>query len=69
MTEHEIALIYEALRFAIWAAGEGLCPAPGELATAPEDFLFEYSKVIDADDWDGIPEAICAKIRDSNTQG
>ena len=58
MTEKEraamAAMIYEAVRFSLWAAGEGICPAPGENAVAPEDFLFEYSKAVDIDDWDGL---------------
>lgn len=48
------AMIYEAVRFSLWAAGQGICPAPGEDAVAPEDFLFEYSKAVDVDDWDGL---------------
>ena len=58
MTEKEraamAAMIYEAVRFSLWAAGEGICPAPGENAVAPEDFIFEYSKAVDIDDWDGL---------------
>ena len=47
-------LIYEAIRFAHWAAGEGLCPADGEDAADPADFLFEYSQVTDDEDWDTL---------------
>ncbi|MDE5451294.1 hypothetical protein GWE18_00185 [Bradyrhizobium sp. CSA112] len=63
--EATLSFIYEALRFALWAAGEGICPAPGELATAPEDFLFEYTNAIDGDDWDGVPESITSLLRES----
>ena len=58
MTEKEraamAAMVYEAVRFALWSAGQGICPAPGEDAVAPEDFLFEYSKQVDVDDWEGL---------------
>jgi hypothetical protein len=53
--KHAMAsMVYEAVRFALWAAGQGICPAPGEDAVAPEDFLFEYAKAVDVDDWDGL---------------
>ena len=65
MTERNATetLIYEALRFAVWAAGEGLYPAEGEPAQAPEEFLFQYSKAMDVDDWDKLPEAIIDTLR------
>lgn len=64
MTDPKRDLVYEALRFALWAAGEGLCPAPHELAKAPEDFLFEYSERTGGSFWEGIPEAVTAEIFD-----
>src|SRR5690606_20280557 len=50
--------IYEALRFANWAAGQGICPAEGEDATAPEDFLMAYSEATGDDDWETLPARI-----------
>jgi len=47
-------LVYEAMRFAIWAAGQGIMAERGTLD--PEDFLFDYSKAMDVDDWDGLAE-------------
>ena len=47
-------LVYESVRFANWAAGQGICPVEGEPAMSPEDFLFEYSTALDIDDWDGL---------------
>lgn len=58
MSDRERALlakmVYEAVRFSLWAAGEGLAPQRGEDAEAPEDFLFDYSTAIGSDDWDGL---------------
>lgn len=67
MTERQamLEMVYEAMRFALWAAGEGICPAPGEPAKSPEDFLYEYSLRMDVDDWDGLPEY----VRSSFTNG
>jgi hypothetical protein len=59
MTEHERAIlgkvVFEAVRFSLWAAGEGICPQRGENAESPEDFLFDYSNQMDIDDWDWLP--------------
>jgi hypothetical protein len=58
MTERERAqlakMVYEAVRFSIWAAGQGICPVRGEDAESPEDFLYDYSIATDIDDWDGL---------------
>jgi hypothetical protein len=56
-------LIYEAIRFASWAAGEGLGPVDGEPAMAPEDFLFEYCRDMAEPDWDKLPEIILERLR------
>lgn len=67
MTEREamMEMVYEAIRFATWAAGQGICPDEGEPCKAPEDILYEYSQRIDIDDWDTLPEF----VRDSLTNG
>lgn len=73
MTEKEkyamASMVYEAVRFALWAAGEGICPIAGENAVAPEDFLFEYSKAVDIEDWDGLHIAVRDVILSSITNG
>lgn len=51
-------LVYEALRFANWAAGEGICPVEGEPSTAPEDFLMAYTNATDDVDWESLPYRI-----------
>lgn len=64
MTEREamIEMVYEAMRFATWAAGQGICPVEGEPCKAPEDFLYEYSLRIDIDDWDALPEFVKSEL-------
>jgi len=49
-------LVHDAMRFAIWAAGQGIMPDEGEPARGPEDFLYEYSCAMDVDDWEGLAE-------------
>lgn len=56
MTDEWRTLIYEALRFAMWGAGEGLCPADGENARSPEDFLFEYSQLTKDEEWEALAD-------------
>jgi len=51
-------LVYEALRFAVWAAGEGICPSDDQPARPPEDFLFEYSHNMNDEDYDTLPDRI-----------
>ncbi len=59
MTDREkallAALVYEAVRFSVWAAGQGIMAERGEPTLDPEDFLFDYCKALDVDDWDGLP--------------
>lgn len=72
MTDKEkaalVSTVYEAMRFALWAAGQGIFPEAGEPAVAPEDFLFEYSKAVDVDDWDGLPELFRDEIKSAFSQ-
>lgn len=52
-------LIFDALRFAEWAAGEGLSPVdPG--VKGPEDFLMDYSTATGDEDWETLAERIRA---------
>ena len=61
MQDAEAKMIYEALRFASWAAGEGLAPIDGEDAQAPEDFLYVYSCKTGDEDWDTLPQRMAEK--------
>jgi hypothetical protein len=60
MTERERALlaklVFESMRFSIWAAGQGIMAERGEPTLDPEDFLFDHAKAMDIDDWDGLAE-------------
>lgn len=59
--EAERRLVHSALKFAVWAAGEGIAPAEGEPARAPEDFLMEYAEATGDEDWDGLPDRIAGE--------
>lgn len=56
-------LVYEALRFANFAAGEGICPDSDDDGRDPALFLSEYTDQTGDDDWDALP----GKIRDAIT--
>jgi hypothetical protein len=47
-------LIYEAVKFANWAAGQGISPVDGEDASAPDEFLMRYSDETGDVDWDTL---------------
>lgn len=49
-------MVYEAVRFSLWAAGQGICPDRSDDADAPEDFLFAYSSAVDIEEWEGLPD-------------
>lgn len=61
MTPRE-KLVYEALRFSVWAAGEGIGPVRGEPAESPEDFLYDYSVATGDQDWEMLPSAITKSL-------
>jgi len=56
MSNADPDLIYEALRFYVWAAGEGICPVDGENALEPEEGLFQYSNRTGDEEWETIAE-------------
>jgi hypothetical protein len=56
-------MIVEAVRFAVWGAGEGLCPLEGEPADSPEEFLFRFSQATGAGDWDDLPGQVEKLLR------
>ena len=51
-----VELIYQSVRFAEWAAGEGICP--GEDAESPEEFLLRYAQATDAPDCEDLAAAV-----------
>lgn len=61
MGDAERTLIHEALRFAVWAAGEGIVPVVADVR-GPEDFLFDYSLETDETDWETLPDRIIAAL-------
>lgn len=58
---HTVAL--EALRWANWCAGQGICAIESEGVRAPEDFLMDYSDATGDEDWETAPERIAERIR------
>jgi len=59
-TEHDLKLIREAIRFYVWAAGEGL--STGSL-DEPEECLFQYAAKTGDEDYDGYADKIIARLR------
>lgn len=57
-----VTMLVEAVRFASWAAGQGLCPVEGEPARAPEDFLFDYSTATGETDWETMADRLPALL-------
>lgn len=55
-------LIYEAVKFSNWAAGEGLCPAEGEDARAPDEFLLEYADATGDEDWEAFAYKLAMEV-------
>lgn len=47
-------MIYQSVRFANWAAGQGICPVEGEPAEAPDEFLMAFSDATGFEDWEGL---------------
>jgi hypothetical protein len=45
-------MIVASVRFAVWAAGEGLAPIGGP--QGPEDFLYIFSERTGHEDWDSL---------------
>lgn len=63
MSEIDIQLIHDALRFFVWGAGEGLSPPREDNTPEPETTLFEYTVVTGDEDWEGVPDRIVAALR------
>ena len=49
-----ITMLIKAVRFADWAAGEGICPVSDEEVAAPEEFLLDYWQATGTDDLDHV---------------
>lgn len=47
-------LVYQSVRFANWAAGEGICPIADEPALPPDEFLLAFSEATGFEDWEGL---------------
>ena len=60
MSDHE--LIYQALRFYFWAAGEGICPVHSDAALEPEEGFWQYGLRTGDHDW----ETVAQRYRDSD---
>ena len=55
-------LIREAIKFALWGAGEGFVPGGDDAWKAPDEFLFEFCIAKNLDDWDALPDQIVAAL-------
>jgi len=49
-------LIYQALRFYFWAAGEGICPIDTDAALEPEEGFWQYGERTGDGDWETVAE-------------
>lgn len=49
-------LIYEALRFYFWAAGQGISPDSAEPALEPEEGFWQYSQRTGDENWETIAD-------------
>ena len=56
-------VVFEAIKFANWAAGQGVTPIDGEDASPPEEFLMAYSETTGDEDWESLPIRIAQTIR------
>jgi hypothetical protein len=63
MNESDLILIREALRFLVWAAGEGISPVDEKLGDGPEEILYQYAVDTGEEDYDTIPGKIMMKLR------
>ena len=55
-------VVFEALRWANFSAGEGLGPVDGEDALAPDEFLMAYSDATGDEDWDTLAERLSRAV-------
>ena len=69
VTDEMVDLIREAIRFANWGAGQGLCPGAEEGISGPEDFLFEYSCKTGDEDWETLADRVSAALRAAPSAG
>jgi hypothetical protein len=66
-----IELINRCIRFADWAAGEGICPAPYGDPEAPsknpDEFLSAYTEATGDEDWANVGNRIAASYEEMAT--
>ena len=56
-------MIFEAIRFANWAAGEGIVPVKEQPARSPGEFLMDYAEATGDEDFETIAERMRAKVQ------
>ena len=61
-------LVRRALRFAEWAAGEGICPVAQSEELNPDEFLFAYSSATDDTDWETLADRVAAHVEKLEAQ-
>ena len=57
-------LVFHAVRFSNWVAGQGICPVESEGVTEPENFLMSYSDATGDDDWEMADRNISKLVSD-----
>ena len=57
-------LVFQSVRFADWAAGEGICPLASEGVEEPADFLFAYSRASGDEEWETMADRISSYVSD-----
>jgi carbonic anhydrase len=58
-------LIFQALRFFFWAAGQGISPVDGEDAAEPEECLWQYGLRTGDEHWETVAERYRATAQSS----
>lgn len=53
-----LTMLWHAVRFSNWAAGEGQCPNEDQGVRAPDEFLFDYSNATDEEDWETLADRL-----------
>lgn len=55
-------LIRRSIKFANWAAGEGICPVAQSEELNPDEFLFAYASATDDTDWETLADRVAAHV-------
>jgi len=59
-----LTMLWHAVRFSNWAAGEGQCPNEDQGVRAPDEFLFDFSKATDEEDWETLADRLPQLLAD-----